>query len=531
MFSASKSSAPAGGTITLTKSLRFRSSASAYLSRTPSSAGNRKTFTISYWAKRGTLGVTQYLFAAGSGTTESTWFQGGSFDNNGSSFDSTGLGTWTSSGGQTTAIYRDTSAWYHFVWAIDTTQATASNRVKIWVNNVQQTLSTDTITQNADLAWNNSGVVHYIGARIDSGPRSFFDGYLTEIYNIDGQALTPSSFGATNSTTGQWSPAKYTGTYGTNGFYLPFTNTTSTTTLGYDSSGNSNNWTTNNFSLTSGSTYDSMNDVPTLTSATAANYCVVNTLDKGVYITLADGNLKVSTATDWSAVRSTFGISSGKWYWEAYPTSSTSGNFLFGISKSNANQDTGLGFDANGWAYYKDGQKYNGGGGIAYGASYAVGDVIGVAFDANAGTLIFYKNGTSQGTAFTGLTSGPYFPAFSSYATAVSYANFGQQPFTYTPPTGYNALNTYNIPTGTVTTTGTFTGNSSADGPFVYLNGTPTAMTINANTVTFGTNANKLANGFKVTSSSSLYNLSGSNVYVVTTAGAVFKVSDAQSNP
>jgi hypothetical protein len=104
-------------------------------------------------------------------------------------------------------------------------------------------------------------------------PVEFFDGYLAEINFIDGQALTPNSFGTFNSY-GVWQPITYGGSYGTNGFYLPFSNNASTTTLGYDFSPNGNNWTTNNISLTAGATYDSMTDVPTLTSATAANYCV-----------------------------------------------------------------------------------------------------------------------------------------------------------------------------------------------------------------------------------------------------------------
>jgi hypothetical protein len=110
------------------------------------------------------------------------------------------------------------------------------------------------------------------------GAVDFYDGYLTEINFIDGQALTPNSFGTINSY-GVWQPITYGGSYGTNGFYLPFTNNASTTTLGYDFSPQGNNWTTNNISLTAGSTYDSMTDVPTLTSATAANYAVMNPLD------------------------------------------------------------------------------------------------------------------------------------------------------------------------------------------------------------------------------------------------------------
>lgn len=452
----------------LTRSLRLRGSASAYLNRTPSSAGNRRTFTVSYWMKRGTLGTTQYVFSAGSGTTESTWFTVGTFDTNGSSFDSTLASTWTTGGGTTTAVFRDPSAWYHFVWAIDTTQATASNRVKLWVNGVQQTLSTPAITQNADLAWNNSGVVHYIGARIDSGPRQFFDGYLADIYNIDGQALTPSSFGSTNSTTGVWQPARYTGTYGTNGFYLPFTDNSTTTTLGNDFSGNGNNWTTNNISLTAGATYDSMTDVPTLTSATTANYCVMNplavTASNG---TISNANLTVTTIlTGGGNGFGTFALpTSGKYYWEVTPTA-VAGTCMIGVGTistassyfwQNTNGSLGY-FDVNG-------DRYLNGGGATYGASYTTNDVIGVAVDLDAGTVTFYKNNTSQG-AITFNASG-LFPAVSdgsgSGGSSVFNINFGQQPFTYTPPTGFNRLNTFNLPTPTIGASASTLANKNFD--------------------------------------------------------------------
>jgi hypothetical protein len=466
MFSASKS-ASVSNAYALTKSLRFRSSASAYLSRTPSSAGNRKTFTVSYWVKRGTLGVAQYLFSAGSGTTESTWFTVGTFDNNGTSYDSTTLSTWTSSGGQSVAVYRDPSAWYHFVWAVDTTQATASNRVKLWVNNVQQTLSTISITQNADLAWNNSGVVHYIGARIDAGPRQFFDGYLTEIYNIDGQALTPSSFGATDATTGQWVPAKYTGTYGTNGFYLPFTNTTSTTTLGYDSSGNSNNWTTNNFSLTAGSTYDSMNDVPTLTSATVANYCVLNPLATGSGKVLVNGNLEfTSNTTGWYFTSGTIGFSSGKYYWEVNIGSSAGSDIFAGIMGSgmptgtaaNGLQDNVSLLNTYGSLLFCDDGKYQLDGNtsrVAYSTYLTANQTLGIAVDMGAKSLTFYKDGVSQGAisfSSSPMANSNVCPVFSSYYSTDSNRvfNFGQRAFAYTPPSGYLALNTYNLSAPTI---------------------------------------------------------------------------------
>ena len=122
-------------------------------------------------------------------------------------------------------------------------------------------------------------------------------------------------------------------------------------------------------------------------------------------------------------------------------------------------------------------------------------------------------------------------PAISSAATQNITVNFGQRPFAYTAPSGFKALTTANLPEGTITTSGTFTGNANANGPFVWLNGVPTAMTINGNAVTFATHADKLSNGFKMRTSSGSYNTSGSNTYSITTTGAKFKNARAQSNP
>ena len=534
MFSSAKSNGVHGAsTATLSKSLRFRSSASASLRRTFSTSGtNNKIRTISTWVKRGILGTVQVIMGGDDGGANQSrlLFQTDDTLN-------LRLGGSASNDNVTTAVFRDPSAWYHIVALIDTTQATAANRAKIYVNGVQQTIPSPTSIQNQTTAFANPSASNTIGEVGGTGS-SYLDGYLTDFYFIDGQALTPSSFGATNATTGQWSPATYSGTYGTNGFHLTFANTTSTTTLGYDTSGNSNNWTTNNISLTAGSTYDSMNDVPTLTSATASNYCVWNSNYNPQTAVITDGNLTLSTAGSPGryGTYTTIGVSSGKFYWEITAGPLSTDGYEIGIANSNKSATSALGADTNSYIYLSGGSSRTNATTVAYGATFTAGDVIGVAMDLNAGTLIFYKNGTNQGTAFTSIPSATWFPTVADDNTGSTtgssfYANFGQQPFTYTPPTGYVALNTYNIATGTVTTTGTFTGNSSADGPFVYLNGTPTAMTINANSVTFGTNANKLANGFKVTSSSSLYNLSGTNAYIVTTAGAVFKISDAQSNP
>jgi len=318
-----------GGGYNLTKSLRFRSSASAYLNRTPASAGNQKTWTWSGWVKRGSLGGDNSIFTAyGNGTQT-----GGIYFSNDTVTDALEVrfsfsGGWTGTL-VTSQVFRDPSAWYHIVFAADTTQATSSNRLKLYVNGVQVTaFQTSTYpSQNTD-GFVNQAQLHEIG-RLVTNNGYLFDGYMAEVNFIDGLALTPSSFGETSTTTGVWIPKKYTGTYGTNGFYLPFTDNSALTTssnvgLGKDFSGNSNYWTTNNISITSGSTYDSMTDVPTLTSATAGNYCVLNPLSLGraVLPTLSEANLKATVGgSNGDAVTyGTFGVSSGKWYWEVTPT-------------------------------------------------------------------------------------------------------------------------------------------------------------------------------------------------------------------
>ena len=449
MFSASKTKSVSGA-VSLTKSLRFRSSASAYLSRTPASVSNQQKWTWSAWVKISQYNSTpQQLFSARASSASSyTLFYLTSAPNFGLQFlDNGGANIVTN------AVYRDPSAWYHVMISVDTTQATASNRVFMYVNGVSQTFNSPTypsINSNLNV---NSTQNHNIGAQT-VGTIQFFDGYMTDVYLIDGQQLTPSSFGATNATTGVWGPAKYTGTYGTNGFHLTFANTTSTTTLGYDTSGNGNNWTTNNISLTAGSTYDSMNDVSTLTSSTASNYCVVNPLLKGGNLVIASGNLNLNSNTNWTTAYGTFLIpTSGKWYWEVTAGGSNTYPGIASVASNlTGNLNTYPSDTIVSYSYYgSNGNKVTGPGNssASYGATFTTGDVIGIAFDAGTGTLTFYKNNTSQGTAFSSLT-GQYVPSFGVYDFGVQSVNFGQQGFTYTPPSGFVALNTYNLPTPTI---------------------------------------------------------------------------------
>ena len=473
---------PSGG-YNIARSVRTRKSASAYFNRTPASAGNRTTWTWSSWIKRGLITTDSIFFGAfttsGSGTNAG-YFRFNSTDNLWFFIDSGGSGAASL---VTTQVFRDPSAWYHIIIVFDSTQATSSNRIKMYVNGVQITsFSTATYPTQNFSGFINNNVIHRIGVD-DAGGNLYFDGYLTEVNFIDGQALTPSSFGETDSITGVWKPKAYSGSYGTNGFELNFSDNSNNTaaTIGKDYSGNGNNWTPNNISVTAGATYDSMQDVPTLTSATAANYAVLNPL-AGVTSgrSMTNGNLDVATTASKATSPATIAISSGKWYWEV--TCGSTNNlavYEFGIVSTSVNIVESLDSMTGGsYAYYGfNGNKYSNTTGSAYGATFTNGDVIGHALDLDSGTLTFYKNNTSQGTAFTGL-SGTFYQAACAGSTGSNInftANFGQRPFTYTPPTGFVALNTYNLPASTIT-------NGAAYMAATTYTGTGASLTV-ANTV------------------------------------------------
>jgi hypothetical protein len=321
---------------------------------------------------------------------------------------------------------------------VDTTQATAANRVKYYVNGVQVTAfaTTDYPTQNSATTI-NSAVAHNIAAYTSS--TQFFDGYMAEVNFIDGQALAPTAFGTVNSY-GVWQPITYGGSYGNNGFRLPFTNNASTTTLGYDFSPQGNNWTTNNISVTAGSTYDSMTDVPTLTSATAANFATLNPLMTNGATSFANGNLNAAINTSGNSCVSTIAATSGKFYFEAF-TAGSAPQIAIGISP-NAGVAVGT---ANVHYFSLDGKVYVNNTATATGATWTNAEIIGVAFEVG-GNASFYKNNTLQGTvtmpAGTNWIAEAYQAA--TQANTVTF-NFGQQPFTYTPPSGFVALNTFNL--------------------------------------------------------------------------------------
>jgi hypothetical protein len=663
----------------INKSLRFRSSASAYLNRTFGTPTDNKVQTFSFWVKRGAI-------TSAARQVQFTGYDGSSSNNMWISFETNDT-FYVATGGAlayeviTTQVFRDPAAWYHFVVAFDTTQATASNRVKIYVNGSQVTAFGTAAypPQNQILQFAYPNANNKIGTWWNNTV-GFFDGEMAEINFVDGQALTPTAFGAF-STYNQWLPIKYAGTYGTNGFYLPFSATSATsyagsfngstqyitapsnaafnlgssdftiecwiystvagsiqyfagksssagvansiifykesantlslyvktaggvditatsvatiplntwthvagvrngatlriyingvqdgtngaistsavatttevfavgatgsfatgrwngsisnfrlvngtclypsgttftpsivpltavtntslltlqnstivdnstnaftitnngtvvtsvqspflvsTVLTADSSGNANNWTPNNISLTAGSTYDSLTDVPTLTSATVANYAVLNPLET-LYraAVISNGNLTYdypsTGGSNTAPAISTIAISSGtKIYFELVSTTST-----YALSPgiravgTIATSNQYLGYAATEYTVLPlSGNKISNNVSTAYGTSFTAGDVIGCAVDLVNGKIYWSKNGAwfnsgdpAAGTnpAFTGL-SGNYFACVGTEAggnTCTGSVNFGQQPFTYTPPTGFLALNTFNI--------------------------------------------------------------------------------------
>ena len=472
MFGASKTASVSTGGYQISRSLRFNSADSAYLNRTPASAGNRNTWTWSGWVKRSALSSSSnQVFFGWNGGTSQEYF-GFRF----SPTDTLELFDFNFSFAFqliTSQVFRDPSAWYHIVLSVDTTQATASNRIKLYVNGVQVTaFGTATYpTQNYNTYTNTTNPAT-LGAIWTSTAVTFFDGYMTEVNFVNAQQLTPSSFGETNAQTGVWSPIAYSGSYGTNGFYLNFSDNSNTTaaTLGKDYSGNGNNWTPNNFSVTAGVGNDSLVDVPTpygvdtgVGGTVRGNYCTMNPLQLNL-ATLSNGNLTyvADSASNNHACGSTLGVSSGKYYWEITVTSITT---YLGIGIASASDlgtlvrnNSPIGFSAQSYSVFESGVKCNNSTTSAYQTGFVTGNVVGVAFDATNGKIWFGRNNVfpnsgdpAAGTnaAFTSIPADTYLPALSGLSVTMD-ANFGQRPFAYTAPSGFKALCTQNLPTPTI---------------------------------------------------------------------------------
>lgn len=464
------------------RSLRFRSSVGAYFNKSFGADGNRKTWTLSFWIKRGKIASDQHLWSSAGanhpggadiayiGFTGDDRFVTYMYPNGGPAAYYVG----------TNRLFRDPAAWYHIVLHMDTSLAIQTNRIKIYVNGVQETSLQNTSYPSTDYAssYINSTRPQIIGHE-DGRWRYPLNGHLAEFNFIDGQALDASNFGYTDPSTGAWVPKRYTGTYGTNGFYLDFKDNSSLSNLGLDRSGNSNNFTQNNFSLTTGITYDSVVDVPGITSVSSqpdiggvqrGNYCTLNPLANGTNLVVDSGLLSVSNSTTESnhrTARAHMGMTTGKWYWEVHVNNSANVDIV-GIVTDISSPNTYVGATANsfGWGYNtSSGSYYGAGEWLSSGTAPAFpsSGIIGIALDLDAGKIWFSSNGNWLTTAtgvgnpsfgicptatYGGLQTTTFFPAVSIYYNTGTWNfNFGQRPFAYTPPTGFKTLNTTNLPT------------------------------------------------------------------------------------
>ena len=453
----------------ISNSLRFNDDDSPQLSRTPD-AGNRRTFTLSFWLKRGNLGTNNpTVISSGTNSSNDTRFAirtDNGFIVRGMEGGSSVMNL------QSSAVFRDVAAWYHFVLAFDTTQSTDSNRVKIYQNGVQITDfgTEDYPTQNRDLFFNHSSSTEKIGV-LSYSDANYWDGYMTEFQSVDGSQLLPTSFGEFDDN-GVWIPKRYTGSYGTNGFFLQFKQTgtsQNSSGIGADTSGNDNHFAVSNLAAT-----DITEDTCT------NNFATINSLANQFNpATLSEGNTRVDFDSGVSTVYniSTIGVSSGKWYCEIKAV--TIPDYAeIGIASrpciAGGNSDKltvnqyNYGYTAN-----SGNVKSNSTSGVSYGATYDDGDIIGIALDLDNNKLYFSKNGTFQnsgdptsGSTGTGAVSiqapsgtidGVYYFAVgdnrNDHATRMD-CNFGNPAFSissgnndgkygnfeYSVPSGYYAL-------------------------------------------------------------------------------------------
>ena len=445
-------SATAATGYNVANSVRFNSGSSDYLNRTPSSAGNLRTWTYSVWVKKSANGVNNYLLSAAddANNTVNIWINDGDV-----------LECQIKSSGNnyklsTNRLFRDVSAWYHIVFAVDTTQGTESNRFKIYVNGVQETsLATANYpSQNTDGVLNSQTQTN-IG-KYDLGS-TYINGYLSEVVLVDGSQLAADQFGEFDSNSGIWKPIDVSGlTFGTNGFYLEFKESGTSQNasgLGADTSGNTNHLAVNNLTAVDQS-------IDTCTN----NFATLNSIDKGYGTTVyTEGNLNATSSSGWNPSRGTIAVTSGKWYWEI-----VSGNsFQIGVcsdtidfaNNDNAQDLTGVTvfYNASGGIIRTDGSTVGG-----TTATVDANDTMGFALDMDNKKLSVYKNNsiivtnTALSTSITdvamifGTTNdgGDFKINFGSPMYAISSGNtdgnsYGN--FEYSVPSGYFSLNTKNL--------------------------------------------------------------------------------------
>ena len=434
--------------------------------RSSPTTGNKRTFTFSFWIKRTQLtGFEADPYLMSQGTNARFHFAGDAlrfmFDGSTTELEASG-------------VLRDTSAWYHIVWKSDITNVTAANRWQIYVNGVEITakdIDYGTPPTNFFTLMNTTYSAK-IGYNTDGSNGS--SQYMAETHLIDGQALEPTEFGEFDEDTGIWKPKAYTGSYGTNGFYLDFENASS---LGADSSGNGNNFTLNNIAAA-----DQATDTPTNNFATGNN---LHYFSNPTTLILTEGQTKIAkTANGWETLASTIAVTSGKWYMEmqniSVPESAMMSVFPADIEFIGAggqiNNYAGKVSGDGGISYYSyNGNIYQNASNASYGSAWAnETNTMAIALDMDNGKVYFaranvwqnsgdptsgatgtgaidliepskphmmgyaiYANNTSGAVNFGGYTP-------SSISSAASDAN-GYGTFEYAPPSGYYALCTKNL--------------------------------------------------------------------------------------
>ena len=456
-------------------SLRFNDGSSDYLNRTPGSASSRRTITFSCWFKKGLNAATwSWLMHSGASNDGTPSFGVGLKSDSLSIIDLGADGAYDINF-VTNRKFRDPSAWFHVVVAIDTTQGTESNRVKIYVNGVQET-SFSTATYPGENHDFNTGptMTNYaieIGRDNYGGGEGYYDGYMAEMALIDGSQLAPTSFGEFDEDSGIWKPIDFKDdvTFGTNGFYFEFNGSgtsANSSGLGADTSGNDHHFAVNNLTAVDQSTDTCTNNFATLNSIN--NFYA--------QATLSEGNLNISTNNSNECFNtSTLGASSGKWYMEVkIITTTASIRFYSGVTYRNPDATSDwLGNNFYSWGYRSpDGKLYNEQSEVYTGATLADGDIIGIAMDLDNHKLYTHKAGTynnsgdptsgATGTGAAALDSGEtyFFAVGDTGAVAAGSVNFGSPSFAisssnadanghgnfeYAVPSGYFALCTKNL--------------------------------------------------------------------------------------
>jgi hypothetical protein len=425
------------------QSCRFSKANSASLSRAPSSAGNKKTFTWSGWVKF-CNSASYRLFGSGTSATEIT-----DFHMNGS--DGTLRFRDRQSGDnlrkETTAALRDVGAWHHIVCAVDVTQGSNSNRVKIYINGTLQTaFDTDDTFVNRNTYINRTGGNGMVLGKRAYDSASLLDGYMAEVHFVDGTQLTADSFGETKE--GVWIPKAYTGSYGTNGFYLKFdqtgTGTASASTIGADSSGNNNHFTTSGFaSIDSNRTDSPTNNFATWNAAWAYSSTYATTG------TLLNGALALSSSGSATSAWSTFLLpSSGKYYVEMRTSSTVSSNFVCGVMSTDGNVNRSVLFQTDGTIDLDNAQNQSGL------ASWVDGNTVGILLNMDGGSsgfgeIAFYLQNSAYGNAVSiSSATSPY--ALMTYGQTYVDLRTDERDFAYSIPDGYSTLSTANLPEPTI---------------------------------------------------------------------------------